>query len=155
MEIRTANIMDIEKILHLEKQIIELHMNARPDWFGGKSPLNHDFIKSIIEGDNGIIFVAETENEIIGYCFASIHEIKNHDVFHDMKYVEIDDLCVDEKCRQKGIGRKLFEKVKIFAKEREAKIIELSVWEFNQNAIKFYENLGMKTRINKMELKIE
>jgi len=72
-----------------------------------------------------------------------------------MKNIEIDDLCVDEKYRKKGIGKRLFEEVKTYSKENGINFIELMVWEFNENARKFYENMGMKIRINRMEYKIE
>jgi len=68
-----------------------------------------------------------------------------------MKNIEIDDLCVNEKYREKGIGKKLFEEIVIFGKENGVKCIELMVWEFNQDAIKFYESMGMKIRIKRME----
>jgi diamine N-acetyltransferase len=153
MNIRIANLMDIEKILFLENQVFELHSKARPDWIG-KNPLTYDSIKNIIESNNGKIFIAEDNNEIIGHCIINIREIKNHHMFHDMKNIEIDDLCVDEKHRKKGIGKKLFEKVKTYSKENGINFIELMVWEFNENARKFYENMGMKIRINRMEYKI-
>jgi len=154
MNIRTANIMDIEKIMILEEQVFEIHSKARPDWIG-KKPKYYDHIKGIIEGNSGKIFIAENENTIIGHCIVFIREIKNHHIFHDMINIEIEDLCIDEKHRKKGIGKKILEEVKIFAKEKGAKFIELSVWEFNKNAKDFYEHLGMKTRINKMEFRIE
>jgi GNAT superfamily N-acetyltransferase len=154
MIIRTAGITDIDKILFLEDQIFELHAKARPDWIG-KKPMNYDYLKSRIEDKNVKIFVAEDNNEIIGHCFINIHEIKDHHMYHDMVNIEIDNLCVHENYRKKGVGKELFEEVKIYAKNIGAKFIELSVWDFNQNARQFYENLGMKTRIRKMELKIE
>lgn len=155
MNIRTANLVDIEKILFLEEQVFQLHSKKRPDWIDCKKrPNNYDFIKNIIESNSGKIFIAEYENEIIGHCIISIREIKNHPMFFDMKNIEIEDLCVDEKYRKKGVGKKLFEEVKMYSKEIGIKYIELSVWEFNKNAITFYENLGMKTRIKRMELKI-
>jgi ribosomal protein S18 acetylase RimI-like enzyme len=154
MNIRTANLTDIEKIMFLENQVFELHSKARPDWIG-KNPTNYDHIKSIIESNNGKIFIAEENGMLIGHCLINVREIKNHHMFHDMKNIEIEDLCIDEKYRKKGIGKKLFEEVKIYAKENGINIIELSVWEFNENAKKFYENMGMKTRINRMEYKIE
>jgi len=154
MIIRTANIKDIDKILSLDKQVFELHIKARPDWIN-KNPQNNDYIKNIIESKNGKIYVAENENEIIGYCIINICESKNHYIKHDMTNIEIENMGIDEKYRKKGIGKKLFEEVKKYAMEINAKFIELSVWEFNQNAKKFYEHMGMKTRINKMELKIE
>jgi ribosomal protein S18 acetylase RimI-like enzyme len=108
-----------------------------------------------MEEENCRVFVAEEENNIIGYCVIQINEIKNHFIFHDMKSIEIMDFCVDEKYRRKGIGKKLFETVKNLAKENNVNYIELGVWEFNQNAKKFYEQMGMKTRISRMELKVE
>ena len=153
MNIRTANLTDIEKILFLENQVFELHSKKRSDWIG-KNPLTYDSIKNIIESNNGKIFIAEDNNEIVGHCIINIREIKNHNMFHDMKNIEIDDLCVDEKHRKKGIGKKLFEEVKTYSKENGINFIELMVWEFNENARKFYENMGMKIRINRMEYKI-
>ena len=153
MNIREANIMDIEKILELEKQVFEIHSKARPDWVK-KFPLNYNYIKEIIEKNEGKIFVADIENKIIGHCIMKIRNIKNHPVMDDMINVEIDDMCIDQEYRRKGIGKKLFEEVEKYAKEIKAKNIELMVWEFNQEAKRFYEKLGMKTRISRMEYKI-
>ena len=154
MIIRIANINDIDKILNFEDQIFELHFKARPDWIE-KNPRNYEFKKSIIESNNSKILLAENSNDIIGLCIINIRETKDHHMYHDMINIEIENICIDEKYRQKGIAKRLFEEVKNFAKEKGAKFIELSVWEFNKNAIEFYEHLGMKTRIRKMELNVE
>jgi ribosomal protein S18 acetylase RimI-like enzyme len=158
MIIRPANITDIDKILVLEEQIFRLHSRARPDWVDETKRLfNYDFMKNCIDSDSGKIFLAEDESSnIIGYCATYIKEIINHQVFRDMRNLEIEDLCIDEKYRGKGIGKKLFEEVVKYGKENGVKFIELSVWEFNQNAKKFYEHLGMKTKTktNRMELNI-
>ncbi|MCL2412356.1 MAG: GNAT family N-acetyltransferase [Treponema sp.] len=151
MDIRIANLLDIEKIMVLEEQAFKLHSEARPDLIG-KHTVN---IKGIIEDNNREVFVVDNENEIIGFCIVSVFEIKNHFMYPDMTNIEIDDFCVDEKYRQKGIGKKLFEKVKLYAKEKRAQYITLTVWDFNKNAKNFYEHLGMKTRTNRMELKVE
>jgi ribosomal protein S18 acetylase RimI-like enzyme len=153
MNIRTAGLMDIDKILILEDQIFEIHLQARPDWIG-KNPKNYEYKKAVIEGNNGKIFIAEEDNNIIGLCIINIREINNHHMFHDMTNIEIENICIDEKYKKKGIGKKLFEEVKRFAKENNAKNIELSVWEFNKDAIKFYEKMGMKIRTIRMEYKI-
>lgn len=152
--IRTASITDIEKILFLEDQVFEIHLNARPDWFD-KKPINYDYLKNIIEENTKKIFIAEENCEIIGFCIVCICEINNHPIFHDMTNIEIEDLCVDENHRKNGVGKRLFEEVIIFARNINAQFIELIVWEFNQNARKFYENMGMKVRINRMEYKVK
>jgi ribosomal protein S18 acetylase RimI-like enzyme len=156
MIIRLANIMDIEKILLLEEQVFNFHLKVRPDLFDReKRPFNYEYMKYCIENKNGEIFIAEDDNKIIGHCIVSIREMTDHEAFYDMKNVEIEDLCVDEQYRKKGIGKKLFEEVKKYAKENGIKYIELQVWEFNKNAREFYEHLDMKTRLNIMELIIE
>jgi ribosomal protein S18 acetylase RimI-like enzyme len=143
-------------MLVLEEQIFRLHSRARPDWVDETKRLfDYDFMKNCIESDNGQIFLAvDGRNNIIGYCITYIKEIVNHQVFRDMRNLEIEDLCVDEKHRGKGIGKKLFEEVIKHGKENGVKFIELSVWEFNQNAKVFYEHLGMKIKTNRMELNI-
>jgi len=155
MNIRTAIITDIEKILFLEDQVFEIHLNARPDWVQ-KKPINYDYLKNIIiEENNKKIIIAEENNEIIGFCIVCKCEINNHPIFHDMTTIEIEDICVDENHRKKGVGKRLFEEAIIFAKSNNAQFIELIVWEFNQNARKFYENMGMKIRMNRMEYKVK
>jgi len=153
MNIRSANINDIENIINLLPQAHEIHLKARPDWFK-KKPLNLNYIKNIIEAKDGEIFIAEENDIIIGYCIINIRKYKNHEIFEDMENIEIDEMCVDEKYRKKGIGKKLFDKVKIYGKEINAKNIELMVWDFNKDAINFYEKMGMKTRIKRMEYKM-
>jgi len=153
MSIRLANTMDIEKIMELQTQVFEIHQKARPEWIK-KNPINYDYIKSIIESKNGKIFIAEENYKIIGHCIISIREIKNHVIFEDMINIEIDEMCVNEQFRKNGIGKKLFEEAKSYAKEINANYIELMVWDFNQNATNFYKKMGMKTRIKRMEYKI-
>jgi len=156
MNIRTADIIDIDKILLLEEQIFHFHLKARPDWVDDKKRLfNYEFMKKTIESKTGKIFIAEDGSKIIGYCIVNLKEIKNHQVFLDMINIEIEDIYVDEQNRKKGVGNKLFTETKKYAKKRDAEFIELSVWGFNQNAIKFYEHLGMNIRICRMELKME
>ena len=153
MNIRKAIVTDIEKILFLEDQVFEIHLKARPDYVKNKS-VNYDYLKKIIEENNKEIFIAEENNEVIGFCIIHIYELKNHPIFHDMINIEIENICVDKNHRKKGTGKRLFEEVKLFAKNNNARFIELTVWEFNQNAKKFYENMGMKIRENRMEYKI-
>ena len=157
MIIRFANIKDIDEILILEEQIFKLHSNNRSDWIDETKRLfDYDIIKNRIESDYGKIFLVEDENRnVIGYCITEINEFKNHKIFRDMKILLIEDLCINENYREMGIGKKLFEEVMKYGKEKKIKFIELDVWEFNQNAKLFYEHLGMKIKMIRMELNIE
>jgi len=127
MNIRIANLLDIEKILLLEERTFKFYSKSRPDWIDReKRPFNYEFMKNIIESNNGKIFVAEEDNKIVGHCIMNIKEIKNHHIFHDMTNIEIENICIDEQYRKNGIGKKLFEEVKIFAKENGIKNLSLN-----------------------------
>ncbi|WP_346962231.1 GNAT family N-acetyltransferase [Clostridium sp.] len=66
-----------------------------------------------------------------------------------------DDFCVKASKQKKGIGRLLFEYIVDYAKTEEALSLQLIVWEFNKDAIKFYESLGMSVRNRRMELNLD
>ena len=65
--------------------------------------------------------------------------------------IYIDDLCVDETCRGKGVGEALFEHVKNEARRMGCYEVNLNVWEGNE-ARRFYEKMGMKPKETQMEI---
>jgi len=132
-----------------------MHLNARPDMIKSKMPFDRDYFESSLNDVNVKIFVYEENGEILGYCITKKWGYNNHHLFYDMTILNINDMCVDEKARGKNIGRQLFNRAKDYAKEIGAAKIELSVWNFNKNARQFYEHLGMKERISRMEIIIE
>ena len=56
----------------------------------------------------------------------------------------IEDIYVEEEYRAMGIGKELYQHVQKIAKNKGCKRIELMVWEFNKNALTFYQCMGMK-----------
>ena len=60
------------------------------------------------------------------------------------KILSIDTLCIDEKFRRQGIGTKMLEFAKRLGKEKNCTDMHLTVNPNNKNAIKVYENFGMK-----------
>ena len=153
--IREARSSDCNSMDNLENQVFHLHLNARPDMIKPEKPFNKDYFESCLDDENTKIFVFEENGEILGYCITRKWEYNNHHMYYDMTLLDINDMCVDEKARDKGIGRQLFNRAKEYAKEIGAAKLELSVWNFNKNARQFYEHLGMEERISRMEIIIE
>ena len=79
---------------------------------------------------------------------------KEHINLCDKKVMWIDEICIDEKYRRKGIGKLLIQEVKKEAKENNCNKIELNCWEFNESAMRFYESIGLKTQRRIMEMEI-
>ena len=62
------------------------------------------------------------------------------------KTLHLDDLCVDEKYRHQGVGKALYNKVVETAKKNNCYEITLNAWPGNEEAIKFYEKMGLRTK---------
>lgn len=99
-----------------------------------------------------IIYIKE--DEIVGLLMMEHHVKPGYEVVNDRNVFYICDLVVDENHRKSGIGRELYHYAEDVAKAYEATDIELTVWSFNQDAIRFYESLGMTPMNMTMEKKV-
>ena len=116
----------------------------RPDLFiDMEYPYSITELEKIIEDDKVISVLAESCGEILGLCIVTI---RNKSGMVEKKIAYMDDLCVDDSVRGRGIGKKLFLFVSNEAKKRDAERLDLMVWSFNNRALSFYEELGMQTQ---------
>ena len=154
MNIRNAQLEDINKISELMLQVAKIHSNARKDIFKEK---NIEEIKNEVNNrmnNKENILIAEENNNIFGVIIYKIKEVREHKNLKDRTVLWIDELVVDENIRGKGIGKSLFLEVNKIAKENNCNAVELNCWNFNRQAIKFYEKCGMNTQRLIMEVKI-
>ena len=153
MNIRRANINDKPRIEELLRQVLEVHHNARPDIFkGGTKKYTSDELDAIIADDSRPIFVAEDGEIVYGYAFCVFVCHEENNILTDIKTLYVDDLCVDEAARGKGIGRELYNFAVNFAKESGCYNLTLNVWADNVSALGFYEALGLHKQKIGMEL---
>ena len=155
IKIRKIQKEDIEKIIPLLEQVSTLHINMRPDIFKEKTESNMEKdILDIINDEEKISLVAEENEKILGIIVLKIKEVINHINLKNSKVLWIEELCVDENNRGKGIGKILINNAKNIAKDLECERLELNCWEANKDAITFYEKQGMKSQRRVMEIKI-
>lgn len=100
------------------------------------------------------IIVAVTKNSagkklVLGYCVFDIR------VKSGKKILLINSIGVDDKKRKIGIGKKIFEKVRKIATNKKIEKVELWVDTKNENAVYFYNSLGLSESKKKMELYIK
>lgn len=155
MNIRNAQLEDINKISELMLQVAKIHSNARKDVFKEKNieEINIEVNNRINNKEN--ILIAEENNNICGVIIYKSKEVKEHINLKDRTILWIDELIVDEKVRKMGIGKKLFSEVKRIAKDKKYDAVELNCWNFNEQAIQFYEKCGMNTQRLIMEIKVD
>lgn len=154
IKIREAVYEDYEEVLELVRQVQKLHVENRPDvYYDTKVPLEKERFKAVIDGEDKL-FVVESQGRLVAYSIVRIMESQGLSIIKRNKFLYIEDICVDASMKKRGIGKRLFQHIKEYGAEKKVSSIQLSVWEFNKAAIKFYEALGMNTRNRRMELPI-
>ncbi len=153
MVIRFAKEDELERINVLRKQVNDLHVEGKPDVFKpGFNEELQNYVYYIFKDPEQKIVVADKDGEICG--FAILHHIyKPENPFMKVRdFLDIDEFCVDEKHRREGIATAMIEFIKSFAKEQGYHRLELNMWEFNQDALAFYEAAGFDTFRRYMEM---
>lgn len=153
MVIRFAKEDELDRINVLRKQVNDLHVEGKPDVFKpGFNEELQNYVYYIFKDPEQKIVVADKDGEICG--FAILHHIyKPENPFMKVRdFLDIDEFCVDEKHRREGIATAMVEFIKNFAKEQGYHRLELNMWEFNQDALAFYEAAGFETFRRYMEM---
>ena len=156
MEIRRADNSDIPGLIHLLKQVGEVHHQIRPDLFrSGARKYSEKNLEILLADPVRPVFAAFSDGAMLGYCFCILEEVSGNPVLCDTKELYIDDLCVEETCRGQGVASRLYDHVCAYAKSIGCRNVTLNVWCGNDTAMRFYENRGMKPRKIYMEASLE
>ena len=151
-EIRQANPADLEGVYIVFKLADKMHRDAHPEVFQEPESPNDvkDYLLSAIQEVEAVVFVAETRGEIVGAILAWIRQSAEISILVKQTFLSIENLVVLEKCWGQGVGQALMTQIHQWAQGQGIKYIQLTVWDFNQGAIAFYEKLGYKMLNHRM-----
>ena len=152
-EVRWARENELERVNELRMQVNALHVAGKPEVFKPGFPEElRNYIYAIHKDPEQFIAVAEKDGTICG--FAVLHHINRPEnpFMKERDFLDIDEFCVDETFRRQGIASEMIAFIQEFAKERGFHRIELNMWEFNQDALAFYEAAGFQTFRRYMEM---
>jgi Acetyltransferases len=131
MLIRKIEMRDLDEVYKLLNELYENKIQYSIFVKKYKKSLNED-------GFYGI--VAEEDTKVVGVLIARII-----DRLVKSKYTLFaDDLIVDKKYRQRGIGKLLLENATVHAKKINCETFELTSYITNENSHKLYESNGFK-----------
>ena len=144
---REATISDLPTICTLGQVVNLLHHEAWPQIFSPASDPQRDALywSKSIDTENSTTFVAEKAGEIVGFVSVSV-TAENLSLLQPMCFARVGSVCVAEAFRGQGIGRELMAQVELWAAANGAADVRLSVWAFNQPALRLYEELGYEVR---------
>ena len=144
---------DIPRVLELLTQVNMVHHNGRPDLFKGPTTkYSAEELEALFRNDLRPVFVYRDEQgTVLGYAFCVMSEITGDRLMQDIRTLYVDDLCVDESARGRGIGTALWRHVLGHARREGCYNVTLNVWSLNGPAMKFYEKCGLKPQKVGME----
>lgn len=129
LKIRKITIEDLDKVFELMNVLYTGHLKY--DRF-------KEIYKTKLEDKNSYYIVAVENNNVVGILTSELQE-KLH---RERLQLFIEDLIVEEKRRNNGIGKALLENAISYAKENNCEVVELTSYKENTRAHKFYENNG-------------
>ncbi len=153
ISVRLAEESELERVNELRQQVNALHVAGKPDVFKPGFPEElQNYIFTIRDDPEQYIVVAEKDGSICG--FAVLHHISRPEnpFMKKRDFLDIDEFCVDEAYRRHGIASAMIGFIRDFAREKGFHRIELNMWEFNQDALAFYEAAGFRTFRRYMEM---
>lgn len=134
-------------------QVNAIHVVGKPDVFKpGFSEELRNYIYEIWNDREKDIVVAENDGMICG--FAVLHHINRPEnpFMKERDFLDIDEFCVDKEFRRQGIALAMIAYIREFAMKKGFHRIELNMWEFNEEALAFYEAAGFRTFRRYMEM---
>ena len=123
------------------------HRNALPDHFDhlGEPARAEGYVNHLLDEANGVILVAELEGVVVGLVQLAVFDERSGPYRRKRRHAAIGDVVVTSEHRHAGVGRMLMAAAHDWAKARGAAEIELTVWDFNEDATALYESLGYET----------
>ena len=142
---RTGFVKLMEQLMDYIVSVDDLKRTRRmPEW--GESYTQRT-LKKVAE-NNGIIYVAEVDAELVGAVVGIIPEQTKEDQLEHIpsKFGEALELVVKPEYRDKGIGTMLMNKLEEYFKENNCTISGVGVLVPNKKAHRLYSKLGYEDR---------
>ena len=139
--IRKATIDDIKELRELYLSLEKDGVRYQPEHFviGERT---EEFFQSVFNSENQDILVADIEGKAAGFVHVMILQQKKVACLKSQSVVYLQDLCVREDVRNKGIGTVLIRAAKDYGKEHKADFIRTQVFPGNIDGMRFYERNG-------------
>lgn len=129
-------------------------MKNRPDIYKeARKTIYRTYFNELLKDEDIEVLVVTLDEKIVGYAIVRYVDLKNIDLLKDKYYAYIDEICIRDGFKRKGFGRTLFNYIYDLVKSKGVDTLELGVWNFNKEALKFYKSMGMVEKNIRMEKK--
>ena len=146
--ISKLEIEDVKEAAKLVASLADYTLDKRPDIFIPNYENWETNLRERIESSDYHMIVAKEDNNIVGTCVAEIKHLGDDEVTKRRDILFIEYIIVKDEYKRLGIGTAMLNHMKQFVKTNNISSLELTVWGYNEDAIKFYnKNLKVKRSI--------
>ena len=153
IEIRSMVAADFPEADAMLQELHLLHLTHRPDLY---LPFEHVYAEPVYQAmlsDHAhICLMAEADSFPIGLCIASVRE---RTCMVSQRSIYLDDLYVKPAWRRQGAAAALLRRTEQRGRELGAARLDLMVWDFNTEALRFYERQGLLPQRHILEKPLE
>jgi ribosomal protein S18 acetylase RimI-like enzyme len=155
--IRVARRDDYEGVCAVTRELDVFHADALPRFFRPfEGPVrSQQWFSEALENPDVLLLVAEHDGMMVGLLTGLVRQNPDLPMFVPRRWLAVDNVAVLSAYRRLGIGRALMEQAHAWAQAQRLTEVELTVWEFNQEALAFYETLGYTTILRRLWKGIE
>jgi len=153
--VRPASLTDIPVLSALHRELHALHVDHEPHLFRFPSePEWDDWFKdrtnTILNSPTEALFLAEMDGAAVGFIHLAMRNPPPLPIFTPRLFCVVEEIGVTAVCQGCGAGQALMRAAEQWAREQGASTLELSVHDFNVQAIAFYQQLGLKFAAHRM-----
>lgn len=143
---------DREKVNELARQVHAMHVAWRPDIYEMVEEMypQDRFSEEVARRQ---LYVAKIGGQVTGYVLLKIREYNWPGVVK-RKVMVVDEIAVDDRCRNQGIGTAMMEEVRVLARAFGCTDLQLGVYPQNDAAVAFYQKCGFTIRSIDMQRKV-
>ena len=140
--------VDLPVICVLGMEVNAIHHEAWPDIFTPAAHPDRDlsFWRARFSAKGAGVFLAKEAGRPVGMVVAHVVDEEKVSLLQPNRFCRIGTIVVSASHRGLGVGRELMSALEAWATSELVTSIQLTVWEFNQSAVAFYEELGYSTR---------
>ncbi len=143
LNVRTATEADLDQICAVADEVAALHHSHVPEIFAAPDTMrDREFWWSWITQTQSTIHVATDQETVVGFITAKVTQGTVATVLKPRIFCRIGTIVVASSARRQGVGTALMRSIEEWAIGQSAVETRLEVFDFNQEALAFYEELG-------------
>jgi GNAT superfamily N-acetyltransferase len=154
VKIRPAVMSDYDQLCELFDEVDDLHRRALPDIFRQRDgPVrSRERVSHLISEPTTAILVAERDGCLLGLAVLVETPASTNPLRIALRATEIVTMVVRKYAHRQGIGKSLLTASLDWAKQHGAERVELSVYAFNDDALRLYATTGFEMLSHRMVL---